>query len=385
MNRIMSDIKKQILFTPGPLMTTDTVKRAMFKDFASRDIRFMEAVKSIRKKMITIAQLDPNKWTCILQQGAGTMAIEAAISTTVPKLSPKYLLLNSGKYAERQGQIVKRLGFPMISLKSEEGKEIDFNALNELLKSNSDVTTVGYVHHETSTGMIYPAEDIGRIVRQHIPNAVIIMDAMSSFGAIPVNVEKACDILITSANKCFHGVPGFAIILARKELIKSCKGQSRSSCLDLYAQYLSFEKTNQFIITPPVHTIMAFYQALIEYEEEGGIKGRSKSYELKSRIVLEEAKKLGFTLFLNEKKPSFGHIVVCLNMPSDPRWNFKKFYLFLNQRGFILYPGKASHAETFRIGIIGSTSCKDMKELMNCAREALLSMGIERLGSKSNL
>ncbi|KAH9598760.1 Aminotransferase class V domain [Trypanosoma melophagium] len=381
----MSRIKKPVLFTPGPLMTTDTVKGAMLTDYGSRDVRFIEAVKSIREKMVSVAQLDPNEWTCILQQGAGTMAIEAAISTTVPKLSPKYLLLNSGKYAERQGQIVHRLGIPMISLKSEEGKEIDFHALKELLKSNNDVTTVGFVHHETSTGMIYPAEDITKIVRKYIPNAIIIIDAMSSFGAIPINVEKACDVLITSANKCFHGVPGFAIILARKKLIESCKGQCRSSTLDLYAQYLSFKKTGQFPITPPVHTIMAFSQALTEYEQEGGIKGRSQSYELKSRIVVEEAKKLGFTLFLDENKPSFGHIVVCLNMPSDPRWDFKKFYLFLNQRGFILYPGKASHAETFRIGIIGSTTCRDMEELMNCAREALMSMGIKKLGSKSNL
>lgn len=381
----MPPAKKPILFTPGPLMTSDAVKEAMMTDYGSRDRRFMDAVKFVREEVLSIAELDPKVWACILQQGAGTMGIEAAISTIFPRKGGKYLLINSGKYSEKQAAIVKRLGFPMAMLKLREGEELQMSALEAVIRENPDITTVGFVQHETSTGMVYPAEEIASVVRRMLPAAKIIVDGVSAFGGIAFSVDKACDILVTTPNKCLHSVPGISIVLARRSLIAASKGCSRSATLDLAMELTAFDKSGQFAITPPVHVVMAVQEALLEYKREGGLAGRQKTYREKSLLVRKAVKEMGFTLFLDETKPSYAHIVVCVNMPTDPRWNFKKFYTYLNDRGLVIYPGKASHAETFRFGIIGHTSIEDFERLMQCSKEALKSMGIDRLEQKSKL
>ncbi|CAG9567231.1 2-aminoethylphosphonate:pyruvateaminotransferase-like_protein [Leishmania major strain Friedlin] len=381
----MLPTQKPVLFTPGPLMTSDTVKEAMLTDYASRDIRFVQAVKFIREELISVAGLDPQKWACILQQGSGSMGIEAAISTIFPRTGGKFLLINSGKYSEKQACVVKRLQFPMVMLKMGEGEELKMSALESIIRANPDITTVGFVHHETSTGMLYPAEQIAEVVRRELPKAKIIIDGISAFGGIPCDYEKACDVLVAAPNKCLHSVPGISIILARRLLIEAAKGCARSATLDLSMQLMSFDKSGQFAVTPPVHVVMALQQALVEYKRDGGLSGRQKTYQAKAQLVREAVKAMGFTLFLGESKPSCANVVVCVNMPRDPRWNFKRFYTYLNERGLIIYPGKASHAETFRFGIIGHTSLANCERLMKCAKEALKSMGIDHLQRKSNM
>lgn len=378
-------IRRPILFTPGPLTTSVTVKEAMMTDYGSRDGRFMEAIKFVREEIINIANVDPKEWACVLQQGAGTMGIEAAISTLCPRNAGKYLLINSGKYSERQGEIVQRLGIPMLEIRSGEGEEISFPGLEEVLRKNPDIAAVGYVHHETSTGMVYPAERIFAAVRKINPTAIIIVDCMSSFAGIHLEVSKACDVFVAASNKCLHGVPGVSIIVARRKLIESCKGNSRSGTLDLARQLAAFDKNGQFIITPPVQVVMALQQAIIEFKDAGGLDARVKSYQAKFELMKNALKSMGFTLFIDENRPSCGRIVVCVNMPTDPKWNFKKFYMYLNNNGFIIYPGKASHASTFRFGVIGHTSVADAEALMECSKKALKSMGIDRLGAGSNL
>ncbi|CAJ1015793.1 Aminotransferase class-V, putative [Leishmania lindenbergi] len=376
---------KPILFTPGPLMTSETVKKAMLTDYASRDIRFMQAVKFIREELISISGLNPKEWTCILQQGSGSMGVEAAISTVFPRTGGKFLLINSGKYSEKQAYVVNRFKFPMVELKLGEGKELQMSALESVIRANPDVTTVGLVHHETSTGMLYPAEQIAEVVRRELPHAKIIIDGISAFGGIPCDYEKACDVLVTAPNKCLHSVPGISIILARRLLIEAANGCARGATLDLSMQLRSFDASGQFAVTPPVHVVMALQQALVEYKQDGGLAGRQKTYQAKAQLVRKAVKEMGFTLFLDERKPSCANIVVCVNMPTDPRWNFKKFYTYLNDRGLIIYPGKASYAETFRFGIVGHTLLTNCDRLMKCAKEALQSMGIDHLQAKSNM
>lgn len=377
--------KRQVLFTPGPLMTTDATRQAMLVDYGSRDQKFLTAVDAVRSTLLAVANLDPKVWAAVLLQGAGTMGIEACISTTTPRHKGKYLLLNSGKYAERQLAIAKRLQRDVVEHKSGEGEEIDFAALERLMTEHADVTNVGYVFHETSTGMVYPAEKIASLARKHIPNATIIVDAISGFGAIPIDVAASADLLITSSNKCFHGVPGFSIVLARRAVLSKFKGNCTSLVLDLERQLAGFDKNGQFLVTPPVHCIMAFDQALKEYVAEGGLAARQEQYRRKAEIVVSAAKAMGFDLFLEEGKPSFGNIVICLKMPTHPKWNFKKFYQFLNQNGFVIYPGKASHAETFRFGLIGATTLDDMRDVMRCSKDALAAMGIANLKTTSKL
>lgn len=369
----------QILFTPGPLMTSEGVRKAMMVDYASRDGTFLRAVKEIRRTLLDVAAVDHNEWAAILLQGAGTMGIEATINTLTPQVNGKYLLINTGKYSERQRAIVKHLKRGLVEFTVGEGEEIDIAKLEELLKAHPDITNVGYVFHETSTGMIYPAETIGALVRRYLPNVVIIVDAISGFGGIPLRVPEACDALITSSNKCFHGVPGFSVVLAKRSVVEAKKGNSTCLTMDLQRQLAGFDKNGQFVVTPPVHALMAFHQALKEFQEEGGLEGRVRQYKQKADIVVVAAKAMGFELFLHEYKPSFGNIVVALKMPVHPLWNFKKFYTFLNERGFVIYPGKASHAETFRFGIIGATTAQNVRDVMEASREALASMGITNL------
>lgn len=375
----MAAARRQILFTPGPLMTSDGVRRAMMVDYGSRDKTFLTAVDEIRNTMLQVAELDAADWACIPLQGAGTMGIEASISTITPRQNAKYLLLNSGKYAERQKAILARLGRPVVEFKSGEGEDIDLAALEALIQQHPDITNVGYVHHETSTGMVYPAEQIYALVKRHAPTARVLVDAISSFGGIALSVQKAADVLITSSNKCFHGVPGFSIMLARRKLITSCKGNCTSLMLDLEKQLAGFDKNGQFVVTPPVHTLMAFQAALREYKASGGLEGRMKHYRQKADVIIPALKNMGFELFLREGRPSFGNIVVCVRMPSHPLWNFKAFYTFLNDRGLVIYPGKASHAETFRFGLIGATTIDDIRLVAECSKDALRSMGINHL------
>lgn len=359
-------------------MTSEGVRKAMMVDYASRDATFLAAVSQIRRTLLEVAGVDQKEWATILLQGAGTMGIEATINTLTPQAG-KYLLINTGKYSERQRAIVKHLKRSLVELTVGEGEELDLAKLEGVLKANPDVTNVGYVFHETSTGMVYPAEVIGALVRRHLPQAVIIVDAISGFGGIPMNVAQSCDALITSSNKCFHGVPGFSVVIAKRSVVEARRGNSTCLTMDLQKQLAGFDKNGQFVVTPPVHALMAFRQALKEHQRDGGVEGRVRQYKEKSDIVVDAAKAMGFELFLHEGRASFGNIVVALRMPQHPLWNFKKFYSFLSDRGFVIYPGKASHAETFRFGIIGATTPQNVRDVMECSREALAAMGITNL------
>lgn len=387
-----------VLFTPGPLMTSKTVKEAMQLDYASRDKKFMDAVKFVREKVLQIAEVPVPEWACILQPGSGTMGIEAAIGTLTPRpLSSSaagetatFVLLNTGKYAERQAAIARRKGLHLVEMKVGEGKDISIAALGEFLSSlkqkEQHVAALGYVHHETSTGMVYPGEAICTVTKAIFPDAIVIADCMSSFGGMPFSVTKSCDCFITSPNKCFHSLPGFAIIVARRALVEKGKNCALNDTMDLQLQLKSFDASGQFRVTPPTTVVMALAQALKEFEQDGGIQGRKIQYARKFAIVLREAVKMGFTPFLHGVEPSsVGHIVVCVNMPTDPRWSFKQFYTFLNDRGYVIYPGSASRAKTFRFGIIGHTSVEDVTRLMACSKAALQDMGIERLSRASKL
>ena len=132
------------------------------------------------------------------------------------------------------------------------------------------------VHCETSTGVIHPVEEVGKAVKEFLPNSDFIVDAMSSFGGIPLDpIEANIDFLISSANKCLEGVPGFAYVIGRRERLLECEGRSKSLSLDLFDQFVTLERTGLFRFTAPTHTILAFKRALIEYDEEGGLKGRA--------------------------------------------------------------------------------------------------------------
>jgi 2-aminoethylphosphonate-pyruvate transaminase len=369
--------KQKLLFTPGPLLTTPSVKQAMQVDYGSRDTFFMETVAKIRQGVVDIAGIsspeEKAKWACIPMQGSGTMGVEAAISTCAPRTNPKALVVCNGAYGVRHAAICRRLGIETSTFAFAEGAAIDLQKFEDAIKQTKDLTTFVTVHSETSTGVINPIEEMTPIVKRHHPNATVIVDAMSSFGGFPMQTDKVCDVLVSSFNKCIQGVPGASICLARKDFITQCKYQSRSFTLDLTMQLEALEKSGQFPFTPPTHVIVAFRQALEELEQEGGVEARYNRFKSNSDFVIDEMLNLGFSLFIKDRKAKhLGPFIVPFDVPSKKTgWEFNWFYEFLRQRNCVIYPGKASQAETFRIGCIGDLHRKDFVLLIDSVKAAL--------------
>lgn len=378
-----------LLFTCGPLQTSTSVKQAMVVDYSSRDQRFVDCIDEIRSAMLRVAGVTADKWAAVPMQGPGTMGVEASALTVTPA-GGSYLLLNTGKYAERQGDMVKKLGCKLTVFDVDETQPIDVNKFDEFLRqqvaSGNKFDTIGFVHHETSTGMLNPIEALFAVCRKHQPGAAVLMDAISSFGGVPCPVDKSCDVMIISSNKCFHSVPGFSVCLVRRSLLDTCKGRSRSFTLDLFRQFAGLQKSGQFPFTPPVSAMLAFRQAVREFDADGGLKGRAQRYATNSRILRAGMRQIGFELLLDDTLPSFGPMLVSFKMPTHhPKWDFKKLYAGLKARGFIIYPGKASTAEAFRYACFGDIYPEDCMRMVSATAMVMKNeMGVQLNNNKNN-
>jgi 2-aminoethylphosphonate-pyruvate transaminase len=383
---IKTNRKHGVLFTAGPLSTSRTVREAQLEDYGSRDSTFVNAIKEMREGVLRVAAADAQGWTTIPMQGSGTMGIEAVINSIVapPAVAAKktkFLVIRNGAYSYRMGSIVdKRGASELIPFDVAEGEEIDLIKLQSVLQSTDNISNVGVVHCETSTGMFNPIEGVSALVRRYHPKATIFVDAMSSFGGVTLNVPEVCDVLVTSANKCMQGVPGFSLVVAKRSLLDQCRGWSPSYTLDIVSQNDGLDKTGQFSNTPPVQAIMAFQQALKEHEAEGGVAARAARYRANNDFIADAMTDLGFRLFLDRTKPSFGHIITAYHAPQKAQsknWDFMTFYNELKKGGFVIYPGKASFADTFRIGSLGDIHMADCKALMEEVRVVLKRMDVQ--------
>ncbi|GAB6018693.1 hypothetical protein CHUAL_000369 [Chamberlinius hualienensis] len=366
------------LFTPGPLNCKESVKSAMLQDFGSRDAQFIDSVKYIRQKLLEIAEVtkssvdteNDRQYTVVPIQGSGTYAVEAVLKTSTPRNNGKVLVLANGSYGMRINLICVTAGINVHMLNFPETDAIDVKVVEDHLKLNpSDYTTIAAVHCETSSGIVNRIEDIGKLIKKHSPHSSYFVDAMSSFGAVPIDINNSnIDYLVSSANKCLEGVPGFAFVIANISKLLACKGNSRSLSLDLLEQYLNLEKFGQFRFTPPTHTMMAFKQALTEYEIEGGLPKRAERYSENSNILREGMKKLGFDeLIENDQIKSY--IITAFRYPNDRNFNFEEFYQRLGDLGQVIYPGKVTNADCFRIGNIGQLYSSDMKNLLESIKQ----------------
>lgn len=370
-----------VLFTAGPLSTSRTVREAQMEDYGSRDTTFVNAIKEVRSGVLKVAEASEEAWTTIPMQGSGTMGIEAVLNSVVPPLSaptkPKALVIRNGAYSYRMASILEKRGIPLLNFDVAEGEEVDLIKLQALLQQEKDITNVGVVHCETSTGMFNPIHGVSALVRRYQPGATIFVDAMSSFGGVEFRVPDVCDVMVTSANKCIQGVPGFSIVVAKRELLNRCRGWSPSYTLDIVSQNDGLDKSGQFGNTPPVQAIMAFHQALKEHELEGGVSARAARYKANNDYIANEMTKLGFKLFLDRSKPSFGHIITAYHAPKVANWDFMTFYNELKKGGFVIYPGKASFADTFRIGSLGDIHMADCIALMSEVKIVLERMKVQ--------
>ncbi|XP_041353312.1 2-aminoethylphosphonate--pyruvate transaminase-like [Gigantopelta aegis] len=363
------------LFTPGPLGTSMTVKQAMLKDLGSRDVEFIQSVKDIRSKLLQIAGVSSDAFTCIPLQGSGTFAVEAVLQTTVPRQQGKVLIAANGAYGNRMGKICETVSIPYQMESFAEDSAVEPSRIEEVLKADNSFTHVCIVHCETSSGVFNPVEQVGKIVKKYIPNASYFVDAMSSFGAVPLNFSEGhVDYLVTSANKCLEGVPGFSIVIANKQKLAQCKGVSRSLSLDLFEQDEGLNNNGQFRFTPATHSMLAFKQAIVEYEAEGGLTGRSKRYQENREILRKGMARLGFKELLDEKIS--GYIITSYHYPKDTNFDFKDFYNRLNEKGDVIYPGKVLKLDCFRIGNIGHLYRDDMKRLLTNIEDVCRDMKI---------
>ena len=364
---------KKLLFTPGPLSTSFSVKEAMMEDVGSRDYEFIQAVKEIRNELLELAGVSKEGgYESVMIQGSGTFGIESVISSAVGK-NDTLLILANGAYGERIAKMAAVHQLNHYVVRIEEDKIVTPVATESFLEAHPEVTHVACIHSETTTGLFNPVGEIGAVCKKY--HKVFIVDAMSSFGGVEMDMkEMSIDFLVSSSNKCIEGVPGFAFALCKKEELLKAKGQARSLSLDLYEQWAGLEANGQFRFTPPTLSIMAFHQALKELKEEGGIKAREQRYKMNKKILDKGMEELGFKEYIS--KEIQGHIITSFLYPEDSHFNFENFYEKLNQRGFVIYPGKLSKASAFRIGNIGHIFPEDVGQLVVAINEVLKEEGV---------
>ncbi|MGY0217484.1 2-aminoethylphosphonate--pyruvate transaminase [Endozoicomonadaceae bacterium StTr2] len=360
------------LLTPGPITTSLETKQAMLHDWGSWDSDFNAITAEVRQRLLAEANATSSH-ECVPIQGSGTFAVEATLATVIPE-DGKVLILMNGAYGQRMGKICDYLGRHYVTLDKGDYLPPLPHEVKSFLQDDPDITHVAVVHCETSSGILNPVEDIARVVEQ--TGRSLIIDSMSAFGALPIDAQKLkFDALVSSANKCFEGVPGFGYALIRQEVLAQAGGNAHSLSMDLYDQWQYMERTGQWRYTPPTHIVAAFLAALHEHEAEGGSRGRLARYSSNCNRLVSGMRARGFQTLLEERWLS--PIIVTFLSPDHPEFEFKRFYNLLKERGFIIYPGKLTEADSFRIGCIGRLFGTQIDELLNVIDEVLELMNIQ--------
>lgn len=369
-----------LLLTPGPLTTSATVKQAMLHDYGSRDNQFIELNRRICDRLLSLCDA-ARTHLCIPLQGSGSFAVEAMIANQVPRQG-KLLNLVNGAYGHRISEICSYLGRRISVLETGEDQPVDVAGLNRALAADEDITHVAVVYCETTSGIANPVAEIAQVVASH--HRGLLIDAMSAFGALPLSAaEIPFAALAASANKCLESVPGMGFVIAARESFPATEGNAHSTSLDLYRQWRSLDESGQWRFTPPVHCLLALDQALVELEEEGGVAGRRRRYEENCRVLIEGMHGLGFATFLPDELQA--PIIVTFLMPENEAFSLREFYQRLNELGYVIYPGKLTDKDSFRIGCIGHFGADEMRAAVAAVKQVLQEMGIRNLGSEQLL
>ena len=361
------------LLTPGPLTTAYEVKEAMLKDWGSWDEDFRDLTKKLRKNLLSLLGPKNFLYDCVPIQGSGTFAVESMLGTFIPK-DGKLLVLANGAYGLRAAQTMDYLNRDYHLLDKGDYLPPRGSEVAGILENDKAITHVLVIHCETSSGILNPLEEIGAVVKS--AGRKLLIDSMSAFGAVPVDPEKIdFEAMVSSANKCIEGVPGFGFVFAKLSALEAAKGNCHSLSLDVEAQWSAMEKSGQWRFTPPTHVVAAFLTALEIHEEEGGVAGRGARYTNNRDVMVSGMRDLGFETLLDERWLS--PIIVTFFCPADPAFEFKKFYDLMKNEGYIIYPGKLTVVDSFRIGCIGRMDAHVMKGVVFAAKKALETMGVE--------
>ncbi|MGN8260466.1 2-aminoethylphosphonate--pyruvate transaminase [Pseudomonas sp. SMSB3] len=337
-----------ILLTPGPLTTSLRTRQAMLTDWGSWDRDFNQLTASVCEQLLGMAGASSSHH-CVPLQGSGTFAVEAAIGTLVPRAG-KVLVLINGAYGQRLAKICSVVGRRFSTLQSAEDQPISAAELERVLAADAAFTHVALIHCETSTGLLNPLREIAAVVARHGKH--LIVDAMSSFGALPLDARHIrFQALVAASGKCLEGVPGMGFVLAEKAALAAAEGNAHSLAMDLHEQQAYMAKTGQWRFTPPTHVVAALHAALQQHAEEGGQPARLQRYARNCKTLLDGMQAIGIRSFLPAHVQA--PIIVTFRAPSHPRYRFDDFYRRVKAKGFLIYPGKLTQVDTFRIGCMG--------------------------------
>ena len=360
-----------ILLTPGPLTTSLATKTAMLRDWGSWDASFNAVTAEIRRKLLDVVH-GHDTHVCVPMQGSGTFSVEAAVNTLVPRDGHVLVLIN-GAYGQRMARLTTMMGRRVSTFVTAEDVPTTPADVDRLLGADTSITHVGLIHCETSTGILNPLAAIAEVVARH--RRRLIVDAMSSFGALSIDARAVpFDAVIAASGKCIEGPPGMGFVIARRESLEAAAGNCSSLALDLHDQWAYMEKTTQWRYTPPTHVVVAFNAALDQFVAEGGQRARLARYARNCETLIAGMRALGFRPFLDSAIQA--PIIVTFHAPADPRYEFKAFYANVRERGFILYPGKLTQVETFRVGCIGAIGAEEMRQAVHAIADALRDLGI---------
>ena len=360
-------MKNYKLLTPGPLTTTDTVKKEMLFDHCTWDDDYKQITQEIRKELLKLAHVSEEDYTVVLMQGSGTFGVESVLTSVIGE-DEKLLIAANGAYGKRMASIAEHAKIDYVLYEENFDKVPDAGKIAEYLDEDAKITHVAMVHSETTSGILNDIESVAKVVKER--GKTFIVDAMSSFGGVDIQVgELGIDFIISSANKCIQGVPGFSFIICRRDKLMESKGKARSLSLDLYDQWKTMEKDGKWRYTSPTHVVLAFRQALRELEEEGGIEKRQERYEKNNQILIENLAELGIRPYVGADVQ--GPIITTFYYPEHHNFSFQDMYQYIKERGYAIYPGKVTDADTFRIGNIGEIYPEDMVKVTAIISEFL--------------
>ena len=361
------------LLTPGPLTTAYSVKEAMLRDWGSWDGDFRAMTAQLRTDLLDLIGDADNAFDCVPIQGSGTFVVEAMLASFLPRES-KTLVLVNGAYGNRITETLKYLGRDHTIIDKGDYLPPRASEVAAALEADPAISHVVVVHCETSSGILNPIKEISDTVYQ--AGRKLLIDSMSAFGALPVESDAIkYEAIVASANKCIEGVPGFGFVIGRKSELELAKGRSHSLSLDVHAQWAHMNKTGQWRFTPPTHVVAAFMEALRLHKEEGGVAGRGRRYTENRDVLVKGMRDIGFETLLTE--PWLSPIIVTFFNPDHAAFEFQKFYDAMKQRGFIIYPGKLTVVDSFRIGCIGHMDGAIMQQVVDAARDVLVELGVD--------
>ncbi|MBL8372064.1 MAG: 2-aminoethylphosphonate--pyruvate transaminase [Burkholderiaceae bacterium] len=363
--------RDNILLTPGPLTTTLRTKLSMLRDWGSWDSEFNAVTARLRQSLLAIVH-GQDSHVVVPLQGSGTFSVEAAVATVVPRHG-HVLVLDNGAYCKRAARLTQMMGRRCTVVAFADSEPVSASVLEQHLQSDPSVTHVVMIHCETGAGVLNPLHDVAQVCERH--GKGLIVDAMSSFGALPIDARTVrFDALIAASGKCLEGVPGMGFVFLRKAIVDACAGNSQSLAMDLHDQYVYMEKTGQWRFTPPTHVVVALAEAVSQFEAEGGQSARLARYTDNYQTLTRGMAALGFKPFLDPSVQA--PIIVTFHAPGDPRYDFRQFYAAAKARGFILYPGKLTELETFRVGCIGAIGRNEIEQAVHAVALALQDLGI---------